>query len=177
MAPPSGEFDPERGQSVPETSVRDTNLQKTQIQEEVCSQNLSQISSAGVRSFFLLFLFLSALLLPLITAGGGGRIKIRLISSSSSSSPFVPLVEPPAAARLLFHFLQRERGENENGSCLFTRSHDRVPIRPGHSVGRLSSLIRHPSEDEGGGGGAERREKRGKRGGAFVSHDYKRVCF
>lgn len=65
----------------------------------------------SVRSFFLLFLcflffFWSALLLPLITAGGGGRIKIRLISSSSSSSPpSVPSVEPPAAARSLFHFI------------------------------------------------------------------------
>lgn len=116
---------------------------------------------------------------PPITGGGWGRIKVKLISNPGLllffSFSFLQF-SLPAAARLLFHFfsaaafIHEEKGrggnkQNENGSCLFTRSHDSMPIKHRHSVSRLSFLIRHPSSDraserEGETVGPARREKR-----------------
>lgn len=99
---------------------------------------------------------------PPITEGGWGRIKVKLISNPGLLLLFFSFsflqFSLPAAARLLFHFfsaaafIHEEEGrggnkQNENGSCLFTRSHDSMPIKHRHSVSRLSFLIRHPSAD------------------------------
>lgn len=65
-----------------------------------------------------------------------------------------------------------ENKQNENGSCLFTRSHDSMPIKHRHSVSRLSSLIRHPSADKARGRererGARREEEQEARRGALL---------
>lgn len=117
---------------------------------------------------------------PPTTGGGAGWIKVRLISNpgllllllfSLSFLQFSPCSCQVAVPLLRGGFIHEEEGrggkqaKNENGSCLFTRSHDSMPIKRRHSVGRLSPLIRHPSADrtrEGGGGsgGPAGRKKR-----------------